>query len=168
MTDTTLFTGMSFPSRIECVFNEVISIGWYDGTASGLALNSLHSMAFRFDLIDWGPCQEIRIFALSPLPARAFEQAVELLKRLETPKWPIWHPPWPKADHEQKILGRELDAILAQANSPEFAFASESRFSTILAAKSLTEPGRTSLPTKFDGQPNGGFDYWQKYLELTR
>jgi hypothetical protein len=67
---------------------------------------------------------------------------------------------------ERELLGSELDLVLSHADSPEYVFASQSRFETILAAKRLTAPARAFLPAKFDDQPNGGFDYWQKYLEL--
>lgn len=165
--DKSIFSETSFPSPIEKTFNNVISIGWYDGTVSGLALDSLHSLAFRFDLLDWGWGQEVRVFALSPLAVTDFEEAVKLYDKSETPNWPIWYPCWPSAPLEQESMGRELDAILARAARPEYAFASQSRFETILAAKLLTEPARGFLPTEFDDQPNGDFDYWQKYLELS-
>jgi hypothetical protein len=159
--------GPSFPSPIEKTFSKVISIGWYDGTVSGLAFDTLHSLAFRFDLLDWGWAQEVRIFALSHLALSHFEDAVELYTKFETPNWPIWYPRWPSVPLEQENMGRELDAILARAARPEYVFASQSRFETILAAKRLTEPASAFLPAKFDDQPSGNFDYWQKYLELS-
>lgn len=81
-----IFSGLSFPAPIESVFNPVISIGWFDGTTSGLALNALRALAFRFDLLDWGPGQEMRIFALSPLPIPEFEEAVKLFGTSQSPK----------------------------------------------------------------------------------
>jgi len=166
MTDTSPFFDVSFPSLVECVFDKVISLSWYDGTTSGVALSSLHSMAFRFDLIDWGPGQELRVFAISALPVSAFELVVELFNRSEATKWPIWHPRWPNVAQEQEMMSAELNPILAQARSPEFVFATESSFKSIIAAKSLTEAARLMLPAEFDGFPKGGFGYWQMYLEL--
>jgi hypothetical protein len=162
-----IFAGISFPSPIESTFDKVASIGWYDGAVSGLALDSLHSLAFRFDLLDWGWAQEVRIFALSPLGLADFELAMISLSEFEAPKWPIWYPQWPSTKQEKERLGSELDAVLARAESPKYVFASQSRFETILAAKQLTVPARAFLPAKFDDQPNGEFDFWQKYLELS-
>jgi len=166
MMDESVFSATPLPSPIESIFNRVISIGWYDGTTSGLALDSLRSLAFRFDLLDWGPSQELRIFALSPIAVPAFDLTVKLFSKSEAPKWPIWYPCWPSDLAEQEHMSSELDAILVQASSPEFAFASQGQFETILCAKRLTEPARALLPAKFDDQPNGGFDFWQKFLEL--
>jgi hypothetical protein len=164
--DEGIFTGVSFPSPIESTFDKVVSIGWYDGTVSGIVLDSSHSLAFRFDLLDWGFAEEVRVFALSPLAVADFELAVSSLSLSETPKWPMWYPPWPSAIEEAERLGSELDLALAHAESPEYVFASQSRFETILAARRLNVLARAFLPAKFDDQPNGGFDYWQKYLEL--
>jgi hypothetical protein len=167
MMDEGIFAGASFPSPIESIFDKVVSIGWYDGTVSGIAFDSSHSLAFRFDLLDWGWTQNVRVFALSPLAVADFELAVNSLSQSKTPTWPIWYPSLPSSMQEKERLALELDTILARAKSPEYVFASQSRFETILAAKRLTPPARAHLPEKFDDQPNGDFDYWQKFLELS-
>jgi hypothetical protein len=166
MMDEGIFAGISFPSPIEKTFSKVISIGWYDGTTSGLALDSPCSQAFRFDLVDWGPGQELRVFSLSPIAVPDFEQTVKLYNKFETPIWPIWYPRWPSAPLEQERMGLELDSILARAETPGGVFASQSRFETILAAKRLTEPARAFMPVEGD-EFFGDFGYWQKYLELS-
>ncbi len=166
MRDDGIFSGVSFPLPIESIFNRVISIDWYDGTTSGLALDSQHKLAFSFGLLDWGPCQELRIFALSPLPITGFDQAVMLFSKSEAQKWPIWYLGWPSELPEQERTRSELGAILALAGSPEFAFASQSRFQTILAATRLSTPARAFLPTAREAHGSGHFDYWQKFLEL--
>jgi hypothetical protein len=162
-----LFSEISFPSPIESCFDKVISIGWYDGTTSGVALASRHLSAFRFDLVDWGPGQDLRIFALSPFSVSDFEEVASLHSRLETPKWPVWYPRWPSEVAMQRCMGLELDAILQRASSPEYVLASESDFKTILAMEPLTLESRALLPPEFDVYPNGGFDHWQKYLRLS-
>jgi hypothetical protein len=166
MVDEDIFSNLSFPVPIEVIFTRVISIGWYDGTTSGLAFDSLRELAFRFDLLDWGPCQDLRIFALSPLSLPQFEQTVKLFSTSQAPKWPIWYPSWPSDPLELKRMGSERDAILSRASRPEFSFASQSRFETVLTAKRLTLPSRAFLPAEFDEHGSGGFDYWQKFLEL--
>ena len=168
MIDESIFSQISFPVRIESIFQKVISLGWYDGTTGGLALDSLERSAFRFDLLDWDPCQELRIFAMSPIAVPEFDKAVKLLSRSSAPKWPIWYSGWPSDIAEQVRLGSELDAILLQASSPEFAFASQSRFETILAAKRLTQPSRAFLPATFEAYGSGDFEYWQEFLELRK
>jgi hypothetical protein len=167
MLEKDLFSEISFQSPIESCFDKVISIGWYDGTTSGVAIASQHSSAFRFDLVDWDSKQDLRMFALSPFAVSDFEEVVRLYSRSDTPKWPVWYPGWPPASPEQKRLGLDLDEILSRASAPEYVFASEDVFKTIHGAKRLTPTTRALLPTKFDDQPNGGFDYWLNYLEIS-
>jgi hypothetical protein len=167
MIDVDIFFGATFPSLIESTFDKVASIGWYDGTVSGLALDSSHSLAFRFDLLDWGSAQEVRVFALSPLATTDFDLVMTLYGEFETPEWPIWYTPWTPAMQENECLRSELNTVLARAESPEFVFASQSRFKTILSAKRLTASARAFIPAEFDDQPFGHFDYWQKYLGLS-
>lgn len=161
-----IFAGIAFPTPIEMVFDNVISIGWYDGTTSGLAVHSSSLLAFRFDLLAWGPSQEVRVFVLSPIAIQGFEQVVKLFSRFEPPQSPIWYPGWPSETQRKSQLESELDSILKQANNAEFVFASQSRFETILAAKRLTQSSRTFVPHEFDAYGAGNFDYWQGFLEL--
>ena len=167
MVDKGIFSETYFPSPIESSFDRAISIGWYDGTTSGVMRSSRHLVAFRFNLVDWGPGQDLRVFALSPISAGEFELVVSLYCQFEAPNWPIWYPGWPSSVPVQERMGRELDAIFVRAGAPEYVFASESNFKTILAVEKLTPSARAKLPSKFDDQPSGGFDHWQKYLGLS-
>jgi hypothetical protein len=167
MIDPSIFFGETFPAPVESIFDKVVSLGWYDGTTSGLAFHALRQFACRFDLLDWGPCQEMRVFALSRIAVSDFEQAVGLLSRSETPNWPIWYPRWPISTQEQERMNLELDPILLRAKDPEYVFATESRFERLLAGKQLTAQARAFLPVEFDDQPFGHFDFWQKFLELS-
>ena len=161
-----IFSGLTFPSPIKSVFDKVISIGWYDGTTSGVALDSRHSMAFRFDLLDFGPGQEVRVFALARLDLSAFNQIAELLSSFCKLSGQVAFVRWPSVLAEGQRLSLEMDAILAHSGKPEFAIATNSMFENLLAAKPLTEAARELLPAEFHDLPIGDFNFWQTFLEL--
>jgi hypothetical protein len=160
-------TGVSFPASAESVFDKVVSLGWYDGTTSGAAMCSLAALAFRFDILAWGPFQETRVFAFSPLSLEDFEEIIRLFSNLEAPKWPCWFPRWPTGTPGEEALRTALDARLANAKFPEFVVACDSMFKTLLAAERLDAPSRQLIPLEFDGYPAAdNFEYWREFLEF--
>jgi hypothetical protein len=151
-------------------FDKVVSLDWYDGITSGLAMCSQFSLAFKFDLLAWDESQERRVFAFAPLTVKIFEHIVRRLGRKETaPEWPIWYPKWPSGLPEKKLLKTEIDKQLTSAKPPDYIIASDSMFTLLLAARRLDGSSRELLPPNFDGVPfRDNFDYWQEYLGVHR
>jgi len=160
-------SNLSFPIPTRSFFDKVISLDWYDGTTSGVVTCSQFMSAFRFDILAWGPYQDTRIFAISPLAVEDFEQIVRLYGDIEVPVWPYWYPKWPTGSPGEELLRTGIDGHLANAKGPEFVVASDSMFETLLAAKRLDASSREQLPGEFDGIPfRDNFDYWKEFLRL--
>ena len=66
---------MAQPSRAP--FGKILSLGWYDGTTSGLVQCSQCSAVFKYDIVDWDSDQDQRIFAFSPIEPQEFDGIVE-------------------------------------------------------------------------------------------
>jgi hypothetical protein len=96
--DITAFSDLSFPASSETVFDKMLWIDWYDGITSGLVVDSAIAKAFRLDILAWGPQQQQRIFVLSELDIREFDQVVALLAEETPPTWPTWDPEWPSGN----------------------------------------------------------------------
>jgi len=185
--------GSTFPLRP--VFEKVVSLGWYDGTTSGLAQRSLCQTsveeraqngvlrgpvpgssgdaprtlcAFRYDIVDWDADQDRRIFVLSPIAVREFERVVDSFGESDSPTWPLWSPKlWQLPSPAKERATVELDRCLARAKCPEYLVASDRRLETLFAAKRITTSARDRLPPVFDGLPvSNDFDYWAECVGL--
>ena len=162
-----------FPTPSQLVFDRTVVGDWYDGLTSGIAQSSRLSASFRFDIVTWGPRQELRVFAFSPLAVRDFERIVELLREQAASSeqgqasWPIWFAKWPTWDLGSTPIKSEIGVLLSNASPPEYAVAADSMFETLFAARELDAVMRSSLPTIFDGQPvTSNFDDWRNFLSL--
>ena len=158
----------SFPITSQKVFDKTVARDWYDGFTSGITKSSQLGMAFRFDIIAWGPSQEKRVFALSPLGIQVFDRIVELLHGQEAARWPIWFPEWPIWRSEENAQASEIKLLLSKIGHPQYAIACDSMFTTLLAAKEFDSSSRKHLPTAFDGAPaSDEFRYWRDLLHLS-
>ena len=152
----------SFPVLSRSVFDQTIGIHWYDGLTSGVAKSHL-GVAFKFDILAWGPSQHQRIHAFAPLQAGVFKRVVDLLKNQKEPTWPIWVPEW-----DQNPRGSEFRSLLSKVGPPEYAVATDSMFTTLLAAKLFDGAARKLLPTSYDGVPSDdNFEFWKEFLNLS-
>jgi hypothetical protein len=164
MNDHTCFE-TKYPSR--SIFGKVLSLGWYDGTTSGLAQCSHCSTTFKYDIVDWDSDQEQRMFSFSPISPQDFERTIKVLSSIETPNWPFWFPKWQFAPQEKKSIKAEVDECLARAGRPEYLVASDRRLEVIFAVKRLSGPERDRLPAQFDGLPTSNdFAYWKDLVGL--
>ena len=149
------------------MFGRVLSLGWYDGTTSGLAECSSCSSVFKYDLVDWDADQEQRVFALSRLDRESFERIVEILKAFESPKWPFWNPRWwnIKQPEVAERARSQVDECLSRAAEPEFLVASDRQLKNLFGMAGITDAIRAKLPKQFDGLPvTDDFDSWMAYL----
>jgi len=158
----------SFPIASQAVFDKTVARDWYDGLTSGIAKSSRIGVAFRFDIIAWGPSQERRVFAFSPLNIEVFDRIVELLPSQEKGKWPIWSPEWPIWRSEETTQASEINQLLSKMEPSQYAVASDSMFTTLLAAREFDSSSREQLPATFDGSPyKDNFQYWREFLRLS-
>ncbi|MGD0548179.1 MAG: hypothetical protein ABR991_10195 [Terracidiphilus sp.] len=158
----------SLPASTESLFDRIITLGWYDGITDGLVCGPSGSFAFRFDILAWGPSQDQRIFAFSPISIVVFNEVVSLLSQIEQPEWPYWNAIWPSDSEETKRLYQELVYILQNAEKPSFVIETESMFKTISGVRELCGDCFDLIPSQFSGYPHlDNYDYWHSYLGLS-
>jgi hypothetical protein len=160
----------SLPASTESLFNRIITLGWYDGITDGLVCCASGSIAFKFDILAWGPCQDHRIYALSSISVPTFNDAVSFLNQLGLPKWPRWDVigRWPSDLTQLKGPNNDLNQILQIAEMPSFVIETESMFETIYGVRELSKDCSDLIPNQFNGHPHlDNYDYWHKYLGLS-
>jgi hypothetical protein len=148
------------------IFAKVLSLGWYDGTTSGLAQCANCGSVFKYDLLDWDADQEQRIFVLSRIERPEFDIVVSTLSAIDEPTWPFWSPRWRIDPPELRERIREqVDAHLSSANGAEYLIAANRLLSKVFSARRLSESLRRKLPKEFDGLPvTDDFKAWTDYL----
>jgi hypothetical protein len=147
-------------------FGKVLSLGWYDGTTSGLAKCASCSTIFKYDIVDWDADQEQRIFVLSHVTAHVFDRIVDTLGAFESPKWPFWNPKWNIVPHELKEQTKsKVDSYLSSTNEPVFLIASDRELKRVFAVGQITDAIRAKLPEEFNGLPvTSDFAFWITHL----
>jgi hypothetical protein len=167
--DVAAILKIPLPSPTESFFDRILTMGWYDGITDGLVCGPSGIFVFRFDILAWGPGQDQRVFALSPITIAIFDEVVKLLGQLESPKWPRWDVGgWPADLVKLRRLNQDLDQILTNAEKPSLVMETESMFKTIYGVRLLSGDSMNLMPDQFDGQPHlDNYDYWHSYLGLS-
>ena len=94
--------------------------------------------AWRFTMIDWDDNQEVRVFAMAPLPLDAFKTIVDALSQYEPEKSPFWFPLFNYSDDEVKVaVEREVDRALESAAAVSHVIAMSRWGDTVLAETSV-------------------------------
>jgi hypothetical protein len=70
-------------SAMRSPFGRIISLGFYDGTTSGVAQCSHCSRFYKYELVAWDSSQDLRIYSLAALPQESFEALLKLLSGVE-------------------------------------------------------------------------------------
>src|SRR5580692_5185308 len=109
---------VQFPARSESVFDKIVLTGWYDGITGAIASQTRSEVAFRIDIVAWGPSEWQRIFALSPFDLQSFDSLVSLMAPDATETWPKRDPEWPSGTPEDKTLNAKMDTVLNTAGRP--------------------------------------------------
>ncbi len=158
---------LSTDSPMRSPFGKVLSLGFYDGTTSGVAQCSFCLESYRYELVAWDSGQDTRIYSMAPLPFESFEALVRLMSVIGNPTWPLWSPILPSASApDQSLLVTRIDVELAKAQQPTHVIASRKLEKEILAGKEITNSGRERLPK---GQAYPGiehWDFWRTYLAI--
>ena len=149
------------------VFSEsrrMIAFGFYDGPVSGVLYDLGTSLAWRFTMIDWDDRQEVRVFAMAPLPDDAFKEIVDALSQYEPPKSPFWFPLFNYSDNEIKhAVERKIDEAIARAAGVNHIIVTSRWGDTILAERSVK---KDALPSIQACDSTTGFDSTGGWLEL--
>jgi hypothetical protein len=131
-------------------FARAIVLGYEDGPSTGAVQRADGSAAYRFELIAtdvdglhdrdaWDRGEELRIFALSPLPHGSFEHIVSLLSAVESPHWPVWVP---GARFSSRALDRivqdQVVPILEIAGDPQLVMAAPGLLASPVAGRELS------------------------------
>ena len=78
--------------KVPSPFSKLVMLGYYDGPTDGLIECATCATTYAFRKIDWDDGQNLRVFALAPIPGHDLKELQELGPTQETPKWPTWAP----------------------------------------------------------------------------
>lgn len=142
-------------------FARVISLGFYDGTTSGLAqvLDSSGDVAWcRYELVAWDDGQDTRVFCLGSIQEEAFESAQVLLSETEEPSWPVWFPRNP-------ATGLNPNAHAWEDGSLEFTavFVSDGYLRSVTAMRTMTPEIKTRIPKSLPNCSSENFQLWLSF-----
>jgi len=117
----------------------MIALGYHDGPTTGLLQCAQCNQVYEFEEVKrWGDEWELFLYALAPLPLTALGDVTEVLAPYQTPKWPIWCPPWQFPSEEARACAdRQVEQILEQAGSTEWVLASYDLLGEILVAQRI-------------------------------
>jgi hypothetical protein len=154
-------------SAMRSPFGRIISLGFYDGTTSGIAQCSHCSRFYKYELVAWDSNQDVRIYSLADVPQESFDALVRLLSVVKGPTWPFWVPILPSdSGPEVGVLKRAIDSELAKAEPPGQVIVSRHLDREILASKELSDEARVKLPKSINYPDMGDWGFWQAYLAL--
>jgi hypothetical protein len=118
---------------------KVLAFGHYDGPTDGV-LQCGDGQTYRFDLLAWDKeTQDVRVFALSPLPRPEWERLIALCTGREAPRWPVWAFRW------QEPLRQPIEDLLRRAGPVEWALATEDLLGEILRVKAVRPEERVQV-----------------------
>lgn len=120
--------------------------------------------AWRFTMIDWDDRQEVRVFAMAPLPEDAFNRIVDALSQYEPQKSPVWVPlfNYPNAEIRHAVE-RKIDEAIARTSGVSHVIATSRWGDTILAERSIE---KDDLPSIQPCDSTTGYDCSGGWLEL--
>jgi hypothetical protein len=153
-------------SAMRSPFGKIISLGFYDGTTSGVAQCSHCFKAYRYELVAWDSGQDTRIYSLANLPQEAFDAMVGLLSGIKGPTWPFWEPNLPSDSTEGRAMNAAIDTQLAKAESPARVIASRQLDKEILASREITLAARVKLPVARNYSNMKDWEFWRTYLAV--
>ncbi len=154
------------PSPEGCSFDKLLSLGFYDGTISGIAYSEACSRCWKYELVAWDAIQKVRIFSMALIPKDAFDAIVALISPEVPPTWPVWSPIFNKEQFENvERTFALIDAELCLAAEPRFVLATEDLMGPPLAIKLLSALARLHLPGKDTPYPSSeDWSYWSAFL----
>jgi hypothetical protein len=124
-----LHEGDRFPSP----FERILALGYYDGPTEGLVQEATHGAVYAFRMLAWDhETQDLRIYALSPLPSETLTDLIAAYASYQAPHWPCWVPAW------QQELEPPTSAALQRASPPSWIVVTEDLLGEILAARAVS------------------------------
>jgi hypothetical protein len=154
-----------FNHPIRSPFDQIICLGFYDGPTSGLARCQRAPIAYSFDLAAWDADQENRIYSLAEIGTTLFDSAVEILCRIEQPKWPFWLPNWELAlGGEREKVSSQIEKILQKIPAPKYVAATDSIDQNIHALRVIDPSVQEHLPNRRHLPPLEAWSFWHRYF----
>ena len=149
-------------SAAQSPFGRIISLGFYDGTTSGIARCSHCSKSYKYDLVAWDGDQDIRVFSLSALPPESFAALEVLLSQLKSRFVDSDDP------KRRTIVKTAVGVELAKAEAPTLVLATRRFEQEILAARPVTIELRNRILVGGVYPTAGMWDFWSDYLSIGR
>ena len=104
----------------------------------------------RLDPAAWDRGEELRVYALAPIPPDAFERIVDALTTAGQPRWPVWLIGDPDGrEGIPSIWQEDVDAALIHAWHPELVIASPGLLQPVAAAKEWPSLGAVEMRNWF-------------------
>ena len=118
-------------------FTRVLVFDYYDGALSGVMQCAFCERSYRFDFLDWGEGQDIRVMSLGRLPVGTLDKLARTLGEASEsrPEWPVWVAPWqfPSATLAARTQTRVTE-LLAMAEPPDLVIATDAWVTRVFTA----------------------------------
>lgn len=121
-------------------FTRILVFDYYDGALSGVMQCGFCKQTYRFDFLDWGDGQDIRVMSLGRLPKGTLETLARTIGEASecTPHWPVWVAPWQFPSETLKAQTETtVTEMLARAEPPEMVIATDPWIAQVFAARGL-------------------------------
>ena len=115
--------------RVVSPFVRLIATDYYDGPTEGIIECGACSRVYSFRKLDWDQGQDVRIFALSPIPGCAISEFEARAAGEVVSKWPSWV----LMEETETEIAATVDGIRDMASPAEFIVATEDLLSLIEA-----------------------------------
>jgi hypothetical protein len=153
--------------RTPSPFDRILCLGYYDGPTSGLAKCAESQKAYRFELVAWDSGFENRIYSLAETDLEVFDSVVQMLTRLEEPRWPFWTPRWRfGSSSEESRASSGIDQALAKIPAASLLIATDRLDESILACRDLESAVRDRIPKEGTLPDPKDWWFWREYLGL--
>jgi len=145
-------------------FGRLVSLGYYDGTTSGLVQCADCDKSFHYRILAWDKQQDTRVYSLAETRNEVFDRVVAVLAPVDQPTWPSWFPALATlSETELAALSNQVDTILTPGNLPSYVIAAKSPQHSILAIRRISKsdpPTYPAFPAVSD------WHHWSKYLGI--
>lgn len=148
-------------------FDRILCLGYYDGPTSGLAKCAESQKAYRFELVAWDSSFENRIYSLAETDVEVFDLVVQILTRLEEPRWPFWTPRWQFGSSlEESRTSSGIDQALVKIPAASLLIATDHLDKSILACRALESAVRDRIPKEGTLPDPKEWRFWREYLGM--
>lgn len=149
------------------LFSQLVVLDYYDGPAGGFLRCDGCGDEYHFYMLDWDSSQNVRIFALAPLPPATLERLFDVLEA--RPDRRVWIPPiFSRASEEQlsELYAGGIQDAIERAGTPRLVIAWSIPDEKTLAVRGVDAASASHLSPWFDRQATDDSFDWFRYLGL--